>query len=265
MTTIKRGPVPRPTIERVLEKIEYLDNGCWRWIGATNGVGYGQVWDLSHRGRVYAHIVTYTHYVGPIGEGLELDHTCRFPSCVNPAHLEPVTHAVNRARMRLPFIARELLTRRSERQRPTLMERFFAKVVKHEGGCWEWVGARSGGYGQIKVVGRGTVRAHVLSYEHHIGPVGSGLELDHTCRNRRCVNPAHLEPVTHKVNMLRSEAPAIRLHLAKVCKAGHAIVEGNLSWDGKGYRCLICHKEYIRRYRVKQKLKRDANPPESSV
>jgi hypothetical protein len=73
---------------KLLEKFD-RGEGCWLWNGKRNHLGYGI---FSER---RAHRVVYEHFVGPIGEGLELDHKCRVTSCVNPAHLEPVTHKEN--------------------------------------------------------------------------------------------------------------------------------------------------------------------------
>lgn len=84
---------PKPTFEeRLWAKIDISD-GCWLWKGNIVGGGYGQV----HRDRqlVMVHRLVYETLVGPIPDGLELDHLCRVPPCVNPAHLEPVTHSEN--------------------------------------------------------------------------------------------------------------------------------------------------------------------------
>ncbi len=95
-------------------------------------------------------------------------------------------------------------------------EQFWSRVIKTEDGCWFWNGTYgTGGYGHlsVRIPGAGgkvnpvTVQAHRMSWEIHTGsPVPDGLEIDHLCRNRCCVNPGHLEPVTHLENVQRATA-----------------------------------------------------------
>ena len=105
----------------------------------------------------------------------------------------------------------------------TLAERFWAKVEKTDT-CWRWTGAllRSG-YGVIRVGGRAGSNkfAHRLSYEMHLGPIPEGLDVDHLCRNRACINPDHLEPVTRQVNLLRGKTLAARNASRTHCPRGH--------------------------------------------
>lgn len=89
----------------------------------------------------------------------------------------------------------------------TIRERIDRLVDRSAGlfGCWPWLGTKSRlGYGTAatKVAGR-TNQAHRVVYEALVGPIPTGLELDHLCRNTSCVNPSHLEPVTHAENMRR--------------------------------------------------------------
>ena len=81
---------------RVQQKIAVDDTGCWNWLGTKNSRGYGQV---SVQGKSKSvHRWTYQTLVGPIPDGLQIDHLCRNKSCCNPAHLEPVTAHVNSLR-----------------------------------------------------------------------------------------------------------------------------------------------------------------------
>lgn len=88
-----------------------------------------------------------------------------------------------------------------------IADRTVPVLVEPElGECWVWCARLNrNGYGRLSVGGR-ELMAHRLSYEAHVGPIPDGLLLDHLCRVRQCVNPAHLEPVTHQVNTLRGEA-----------------------------------------------------------
>jgi len=88
--------------------------------------------------------------------------------------------------------------------RTTLDDRFWALVDRQPGdGCWVWTGALNNhGYGKCSWNGR-TELAHVVAYVKTRGPVLPGLELDHLCRNRRCVRPDHLQPVSPAENQAR--------------------------------------------------------------
>ena len=86
------------------------------------------------------------------------------------------------------------------------VKRFNTKWRVSSSGCWVWEGSMTRRYGQFWNGSR-LVYSHRYSYELVHGPIKSGLELDHLCRNRLCINPEHLEPVTHLENMVRGDLP----------------------------------------------------------
>ena len=108
-------------------------------------------------------------------------------------------------------------------------------------GCWMWNGSISPkGYGQIHYKGT-TITAHRLSYILFIGSLTPGLELDHLCRNRGCVNPKHLEEVTHHENCKRGEAGkynTIKTH----CPKGHEYSKKNTRIQRGGRLCIECRR-----------------------
>jgi hypothetical protein len=89
-----RGPYRRrPIRDRIHSRSVIDDNGCWRWMGALDTHGYGQL--RVDYVLVGAHRASYEAFVGPIPAGLVIDHLCRVRDCVNPGHMEPVTNLVN--------------------------------------------------------------------------------------------------------------------------------------------------------------------------
>jgi hypothetical protein len=130
--------------------------------------------------------------------------------------------------------------------------KFWRKVQKTEG-CWLWTKNRcKQGYGQVFWAGR-QAKAHRVAYELTKGPVPAGLELDHLCRNRACVRPDHLDPVTHRVNVLRGEGVAARRARRTHCPQGHPYDEKNTYRFGRQRMCRACHLVHTRAHKARTK------------
>jgi hypothetical protein len=104
-------------------------------------------------------------------------------------------------------------------------------AVSLKTGCWEWCGElSSNGYGRVWRNNK-RIAAHRAYYEQEVGPIPDGLQLDHLCRNRRCVNPDHLEPVTRTENQLRARPFAKKAHRKLTAEAVAFIRESNMTQD----------------------------------
>lgn len=138
---------------------------------------------------------------------------------------------------------------------PRLPDRFWDRTEPIPiAGCWIWTGSDTGkGHGNIRSGGQ-RYKAHRFAYETLVGPIGEGLHLDHKCRVRSCVNPAHLEPVTSQVNTLRGIGPAAVNAALTHCRRGHLLAGDNLrvrTRDSRTERvCLACERIRSQRRQV---------------
>ncbi|MGW8988693.1 HNH endonuclease signature motif containing protein [Streptomyces zhihengii] len=134
----------------------------------------------------------------------------------------------------------------------TPAERFLAKVNQSgplplvrgvTGRCWLWTGGTDGradGYGTFWLDGR-TTKAHRTSYALHVGPIPDAHDIDHQCRNRRCVRPDHLRPLTHRENVLASTNVAALRAAQTHCHRGHPFDKANTYVAPNGTRkCRAC-------------------------
>lgn len=197
----------------------------------------GKVARISHEGSLIpARRASLMLHTDSNGEGKRIAVTCGERDCVNPQHLQACDGMS------------EVLAIYAEPKE----DRFWSKVDK-SGDCWEWTGARKGSgyvkYGCFEYLGK-TVLAHRLSYEIHKGEIPEGLEIDHLCFNPGCVNPAHLEAVTHRENITRA------MRRDRRCKNGHLKTPDNVYvHERTGWRiCISCRTDNLARHLRRKKL-----------
>jgi hypothetical protein len=118
-----------------------------------------------------------------------------------------------------------------------LIDRLMARVSPEPTtGCWIWTGTHnSNGYGKIRVDRRMSL-THRVAYSIFVGPLLDGMDIDHTCRNRACVNPDHLEQISHRDNTVRRNA------VRTTCPRGHVYDK----IDQGARRCSLCKKARAR-------------------
>ena len=137
------------------------------------------------------------------------------------------------------------------------IDRFKSKTVPGENGCILWAGRlNEDGYGQFDVGGK-SIGAHIFAFEQAHGPVPEGLQLDHKCRVRHCVNEDHLRAVTSAVNILCGEVIAAVNARKTHCIHGHELNDANVYLVKVGkYRlrqCRECHYIHSRNHDRKRR------------
>ena len=129
--------------------------------------------------------------------------------------------------------------------RKSVEDRFWSKVDK-TGTCWWWTACvNKYGYGTFGFRGK-VCRAHRVAYLLSVGEIPTGMTIDHLCRNRRCVRPSHMEPVTRRVNTLRGISPSVVTYKTGICKRGHDMYAvGSVRRTGRmgqdTWSCRACH------------------------
>jgi len=214
-----------------LERCQIDENGCWIWKHSINKSGHGTIGkDIT--GNVWheslAHRLAYRVMVGDIPEGDEIRHTCDISMCCNPDHLFPSSN--------------------HRKTKGLDVDYFTERILQNETGCWVWQQyIDEDGYGRVGLQISGNVwqesHIHRLAYRVLKGDIPNEYEVHHTCRNRACCNPEHLE-LKHEDEHAHDNGHNLKTH----CPAGHPYSGNNLYLEPNGGRkCRTCMHEQRKR------------------
>lgn len=133
----------------------------------------------------------------------------------------------------------------------SIEDRFWRKVDKTST-CWLWTASKvpGTGYASFQVSSAKRVNAHRWAYEALVGPIPRGMQLDHLCRVRHCVNPAHLEAVPPVVNVRRGTSPGAEALRRTKCEMGHPYSQWGV-FRARRRVCRLCRAAYARAYRTR--------------
>ncbi len=187
-----------PKVRIAVHSFVQPNTGCWVWTGRIDRKGPGDARPCIEVGGaiVYAHRVSYSDFIGPLGDDLIVYQVCKNKMCVNPEHLRAATKLDYRRRH--ASVNKEIAIRCAS-EHATILEAYtlqrFHRMTSPEptSGCWLWLGTMAkGGYGGFRLSGESMITAHRASYKLHRGPIADGLHVCHSCDVKCCVNPAHL-------------------------------------------------------------------------
>jgi hypothetical protein len=188
-----RGFAVKVVLDRFNSYKRVNEKGCWIWSGTTSN-GYGRLYVGPKT--EFAHRWSHENFIGPIPPGYQVDHKCRETLCVNPDHLEAVSPSENLKRRR---------PHTNKKDPAPARDRFWKRIDVRDG-HWFWTAkVDKNGYGVFYAENK-TWQAHRWAALYVGGMSIDGLEVDHLCQERSCVNPYHLQPITSAEHHLRTGA-----------------------------------------------------------